>query len=533
YMDGMWDSIFSFDRGRYFKKRPQHRRFPVTVAFGAPQKPEEATVAWAHQAILDLSALAFANRTKKLREPLEIALIRALKRGPWRTMFVEHGKSIRRMKRSQVLGTAIALARRWIKYPLDEQEKRIAVLLPAGPAPAMINLGLVLIGKTPVNVPFELIDDDLAVAGFSRTLNDIGVRTVITSKVFVPRLADVWEAEEGRFIDMTKEIRAAGSVRVLLERIRAWIEPLFVTRWRLSLSENARDGEQDEAIGLVADVTRPAVFLTGLEVQKNAAQVLAGNFLNADDRVFSDLPLNKPEGVQLGLWAPLLSGKGTVINRSFQKKLTPGEIESVATAENADVIAIDHAGFEQILEDRSAWNRNAEASNPWIALFGRNYDPARVEELEKLAGMPVCRGWGSNVIGQVVAMSLPHPNVGEIRPPFEEQVGYDPKAVGRLLPGITARIDREPAQLTECGDLSLHAPLAFARKVLNPNHSEEDSENEDIPPKKPTPPLTPSENCEMRIDPVELTNQPCWIVVADRARFARNGLLFLDEEAAP
>lgn len=524
YMDGLWGSIFSFEGGKFIKKWPRRLPYPVSVAFGEPQAPKEATPDWAFEALLDASVVAFEARQKfQYKEPLEIAFIRALKKRPWQIMYSEHGKSTREMRRSQVLATAIALARRWTKVPLDDEVDRIAVLLPAGPAPAMINLALLLAGKTPVNVPFEVIDDDLAVAGFSKTLNELGVRTIITSKLFVPRLVDVWEADEGRFIDMMRELQAAGAVRILCERIRAYIEPTFVTRWRLGLDESARNATTDEAVGLVPDVNRPAIFLTGAEVQKNAAQTMSTNFIRPNDRILSELALNTPEGTHLSLWAPLLSGNGCIINRSLAKKLDPSLMEAVAIEAKATLIAINKDGVDQLTNLEENWGGSAAVFVRNFLVFGREITAGSVEKIEEITGLPACRGWASKIIGQIVSLSFPDPDdvPNDTPGPVEKQHGCNPASVGRLLPGFSARIERDYANLFKIGELSVRAPVSIARKVLEARKKR--GETSAILPEQTGLPV-------VQANPVDSLLQPCWIVGADKARFDEHGLLFLDEE---
>jgi acyl-[acyl-carrier-protein]-phospholipid O-acyltransferase/long-chain-fatty-acid--[acyl-carrier-protein] ligase len=40
---GVWGSIFSFERGRFFWKWPHHIFYPVTVRFGNPLPPGATT----------------------------------------------------------------------------------------------------------------------------------------------------------------------------------------------------------------------------------------------------------------------------------------------------------------------------------------------------------------------------------------------------------------------------------------------------------------------------------------------------------
>ncbi|MBL9131027.1 MAG: hypothetical protein JNG86_07505, partial [Verrucomicrobiaceae bacterium] len=62
YLDGLWGSIFSYQGGGFFKKRPKHLRYPVDVYFGEPMEARAATAAAVREAIVALSAEALPAR---------------------------------------------------------------------------------------------------------------------------------------------------------------------------------------------------------------------------------------------------------------------------------------------------------------------------------------------------------------------------------------------------------------------------------------------------------------------------------------
>ncbi len=62
WMDGLWGSIFSFEGGRFFKKLPKALPYRVTVWFGEPMEAREASPERVQEAMLALSAEAFASR---------------------------------------------------------------------------------------------------------------------------------------------------------------------------------------------------------------------------------------------------------------------------------------------------------------------------------------------------------------------------------------------------------------------------------------------------------------------------------------
>ncbi|MGJ8672471.1 MFS transporter [Rubritalea sp.] len=62
YMDGLWGSIFSFERGKLFKKVPYSVPYGVTVAWGEPMESGDASSGLVRQALHQLSAEAIAMR---------------------------------------------------------------------------------------------------------------------------------------------------------------------------------------------------------------------------------------------------------------------------------------------------------------------------------------------------------------------------------------------------------------------------------------------------------------------------------------
>lgn len=62
YLDGLYGSIFSFQGGKFFTKRPKHLRYPVEVHFGAPLAAREASTEVVRHAMLALSSEAFLAR---------------------------------------------------------------------------------------------------------------------------------------------------------------------------------------------------------------------------------------------------------------------------------------------------------------------------------------------------------------------------------------------------------------------------------------------------------------------------------------
>ena len=282
YMDGLWDSIFSFERGRYFRKWP--RSFPchLQVAYGEAIAADEVSLDRVTVAVKEASVEAFDQRWD-FGQTLEVAMIRALKRNRRGTVFAEYGRNGgREWSRAYTLGLATAMARRWMNHPRDPGD-RIGILLPPGPMSSVINLGLFLAGKTPVNLPFTI--DQRETEALAKRIAPLGIRTVITSRAFMPHLIDFWQGDEGVFIDLKAVISAPGSAMASFERIRAYLEPTWLTCWRLDL--NGRSKER-EAVGLVPGPGVAPVFLNSTALFQNAVRILSANFVLPTDVIFTE-----------------------------------------------------------------------------------------------------------------------------------------------------------------------------------------------------------------------------------------------------
>ena len=64
YMDGLWGSIFSFERGKFLKKWPYRLQYGVTVNWGAPMPYSEANTDRVRHDLLELGMLAFKERAQ-------------------------------------------------------------------------------------------------------------------------------------------------------------------------------------------------------------------------------------------------------------------------------------------------------------------------------------------------------------------------------------------------------------------------------------------------------------------------------------
>ena len=121
YMDGLWGSIFSYFRSRFFWKLPRRLVYPFTVAVGEPLDPQEANSAAVLHAFRELSAQCLESSDSEGRE----ALIRTLENIGARPLVFFKGGTLTGF---QIAGAVIARqapdhyppqAREWLRILID------------------------------------------------------------------------------------------------------------------------------------------------------------------------------------------------------------------------------------------------------------------------------------------------------------------------------------------------------------------------------------------------------------------------------
>ncbi len=440
YMDGLWPSIFSFERDCYFKKWPKSFFCPLQVAFGKEIPAEEATRELIRERLWETSIDAFDAR-RELEAPLETAVVRALKKGRKKPFLIEQGKRDPRIwTRSQTLGLATALARRWMSEPPEGD--RVGIMLPPGPTPNVIGLGLFLAGKVPVYLPFTMEGEEMEKV--AKSVAPLGIQTIISSKAFIPHFIDYWPGEEATFIDMATVLASPGSGVLSMERMRAALEPARVTNWRLDFAKAETDRE---AWGMIPKPGEPAEFLTSRQLFRNALQINAGNYLKAKDVLFSEAAPSTAAGSLYSFWAPLLAS-GSIVSRSFSLREDSELLAKLALDFQANLLVGEPSFFKKI---KLPLEINSLRSG---RVFGEIHR-FEIEDFEEKTGLPLCRG--SEFAGRIVAISMIDPNQGFDDPKLHQQ-GRRPDAVGRLLPGLAARIDDDT-----------HISIRFGREPGSPD----------------------------------------------------------------
>ncbi len=432
-IDGLWGSIFSFAGNKYLWKSPRLLPTPVFIAFGRPMPPAKATVAWARHELLDLGERAF-NERPVLRRHLGRECFRALTKSPGRRLIVDRTAERRELTCGQIYAVAAVLSRRLRATVL---EKRVGIVLPPGAGAFIANLAVVAAGKIPVNLNFTA-----GRAALETSMQIGGVSTVISAAAMRERLpAFPWPE---RTLDLKAEIEAAGGKRAILPWVMAaWLLP---NQWCASLLGLPQVGDRAEA-GLLftsgSSGEPKGVALTHRNILANCAQISSLSILPQSCTLLACLPMFHSFGFTVTLWYPILRGCDVV---SVPSPLDTRKIIDAIAQERATVMVGAPTFIRPLLKKA----RSDELKSLDLVVTGAERLPEDLHAafLENFH-VEILQGYGLTETTPVANVNQPHPPV--VLSTNEPQLGKRTGSVGRMMPGMTARVV-DPETLEEIPD---------------------------------------------------------------------------------
>ena len=454
FIDGLWGSIYSFAGNRYLWKSPRLMPTPVCVIFGQPIPPEKVNRATARLALLDLGATAFHERPV-LRRHLAREIVRSLAKRPWHEELVDRTAERRALTSGQLLAVAAALSRR-IRKTIPEN--RVGIVLPPGAGAHIVNLAVACAGKTPVNLNFTV-----GRPAIEASLRLGEIRTIIT--------AEAMRAKVPHFpfppntLDVKAELEAMGGKKAILPWLLAvWLLP---NQWVADLLELPHEGDQAEA-GLLftsgSSGEPKGVVLSHRNILANCSQISSLSILPDSAIMLGCLPVFHSFGYTVTLWYPMLRGCKVV---TVPSPLDTRKIIESIQQEKATVMIGAPTFIRPFLKKAT----KAELKSLNLVVTGAEKLPMDLYEgfLEKF-GIEVLQGYG-------LTETTPASNINQHHPAITTetalpQLGKKTGAVGRLMPGMSARIldpdTQEELPMHATGMVWLRGANVFAGYLKDP-----------------------------------------------------------------
>ena len=431
-LDGVWGSIFSFDRGRFLWKMPRRIPYRVTVSFGKPMAPTSTAIE-VRAAVQELNATAFDTRKSSMKT-LDRAFIRTARQRPWR-FFMADGKTPK-VSFGSALNKTVYIARR-LRRSIGEQPM-VGVLLPPSVGGALTNYALMLMGRVPVNLNYTSSNETIASCAMQCELD-----VVITSKTFIERFPNM--TMPGRTLLLEDALSGPRFSEKMTALAMAWLLPAALLKRALGAHRvkpmsgatgAVRAGKaspMDELATVIfssgSTGDPKGVMLSHFNIASNISHVTQVFMLDGRDKVLGILPFFHSFGFTAGLWLPAVQGVGVVFHPNpLDAQVIGGLVEKYKVT-----FLVATPTFLQAYMRRCT--PESFGSLQYV-LVGAEKLPERVAvAFEDQFGIRPLEGYGCTECSPVVTV-----NGKDYRAPGFRQVAAKRGKIGHPLPGVSVKV---------------------------------------------------------------------------------------------
>jgi len=418
YLHGLWGSVFSFERGKFFWKWPRCWPYPISILFGTPIR-EAASPYQVRQKVSQLE-------TQAARADKESAMIpaRHFLRNCRRSMFRPKAADSTgvRLTSAGVLTRALVFRKILLREVLSADENRVGLLLPPTVAGALANAALSLAGRVPVNLNYSVRSPEVLNACIARA----GIRHVLTSRKVMEKLDLTIDAELVFLEDLVPKLRRSDK---LLAALAAWCVPIWLLERRLGL--RAIDPDELATIIFTSGSTGipKGVMLTHRNIASNVLSFTRMFRIERDDVLVGILPFFHAFGYTVTLWAPLMLEPMGVYHPN---PLEPRQVGKLCRQYGGTILVATPTFARSYLRRVEP----EEFASLNLVVLGAEKMPLELADaFEKRFGVRPTEGYGTTELAPAVSGNIPQNRLGKT-----EQSAAKEGSVGRPLPGISVKV---------------------------------------------------------------------------------------------
>jgi len=431
-LDGVWGSIFSFERGRFLWKMPRKIPYAVTVSFGKPMPPTSTAIE-VRASVQELNTAAFEMR-KACMKTLDRAFVRTARLRAWR-LFMADGKTPYVSFGSALIKT-VYIARR-LRRQAGEQPM-VGILVPPSVGGALTNYALMLMGRVPVNLNYTSSNEVIASCA-----KQCGIDLVITSKAFLERFPNM--TIPGRVLLLEDALGGPRFSEKIGALALAWLIPtawlkraLGADRVSPAVEDTSAAGRGGESrLDRLATVIFSSgstgdpkgVMLTHFNIMSNISQVTQVFMLGGRDKILGILPFFHSFGFTAGLWLPAVQGVGVV----FHPNPLDAQVIGALVEKYKVTFLIATPTFLQAYMRRCT--PESFGSLQYVLVGAEKLQDRVAMAFEDQFGIRPLEGYGCTECSPVVTV-----NGKDFRGPGFRQVAAKRGKIGHPLPGVSVKV---------------------------------------------------------------------------------------------
>lgn len=414
-IDGMWGSVFSFHRGKFFWKRPRKWRPRVTVALGKAL-PSDTPAIKVREDVQLLGVECFERR-KLHRLPYHRQFLRTAKKFSRRQAVGDVNTGV--MNFGQTLMRSAILAR-MLGRKLGK-ENIVGVFVPPSVGGALANVALTLLGKIPVNLNYTTGVDVL-----DSCIKQANITQVVTSRLFIKKVGLQPNAELIYLEDLRNELRTTDKLFGLLARFL----PAFITeRTLFKLSSHGMDDLATIIFSSGSTGDPKGVMLTHNNICSNIEGIMQMVNASEEDRLMGVLPLFHSFGFTVTLWLPLTHGPCVI----FHFNPLEADIIGNLIRDHKLTIFVSTATF---LRNHIRKCGPDDFKTIRLIVCGAEKLPMSVaDQFEQKFKVRPMEGYGCTELSPAVSANVPDYVQGSLR-----QIGQKRGTIGHPMPGMAVRV---------------------------------------------------------------------------------------------
>jgi acyl-[acyl-carrier-protein]-phospholipid O-acyltransferase/long-chain-fatty-acid--[acyl-carrier-protein] ligase len=410
HLDRVWGSIFSFSSGRFFRKLPRRLPYPVTVSFGKAM-PSNTTAFEARQAVQELAADAVEYR-KTSSDTLPLRFI-ASTRANWSRLAIADSTG-REFTYGRALAASLLLSR-WTRRH-GGPEEMIGVLLPSSSAGALVNIGISIAGRVPVNLNFTAGHEAMQLA-----VRQCRMRTIVTSKAFLAK-ARIEPMDSMVYVEDI--LAAQGKFARLVALVAARVAPA-----RLLASGHNPDSRATVIFSSGSTGVPKGVVLSHYNVIANIEAIAQVYSFGREDRIVGALPFFHSFGYTVTIWFPLICGGAVAYHPT---PLDPKAVGALV-AKYRGTFLLSTPTFCTGYIRKCV--REEFASLRYVLVGAERLREPVARGFRAKFDVELMEGYGCTEMAPVVAVNTPGFAGGR-----DSQTASKPGTVGQPLPGVAVRI---------------------------------------------------------------------------------------------
>ena len=302
YIRGLWESSFSKANKKYIKLNKNKQ---ISIYFGENITKIDANTTSIKKAIKNLSIDSWINYINTLDTIPELIFDR-LKKQKSNLIFADStGMELSGYK----FLTASILFKNILKEKLENRfsSQNIGILLPSTCAGAFINVSVLMLGKTAVNLNFTASKESL-----KNSIEKANIKSIITSKNFINKLKEKGIDFDDIFLDV--EILFLEELKTTISKIdglKSLLSVMFLPISTLKKKHINKSKIDDTALIMFSsgsEGTPKGIELTHKNVVGNCKQISSIININDNDIIVGSLPFFHSFGTVVTMFFPLIEG---------------------------------------------------------------------------------------------------------------------------------------------------------------------------------------------------------------------------------